>query len=72
MRNRIYTLSGCTIEVPKGGRTATAKRHVDGTSVKFQTVAGGATAEVQAQRWALNAANQIDDATELDEASDGQ
>lgn len=52
MRTRIYTFNGCTIEIPKGGRTATVKRPGEGAR-KFESLPNGPTAEVQAHRWIM-------------------
>lgn len=53
MRSRIYTLRGCTIEVPKGGQSATAT--LPGKEpVEFTNIAGGPSGEVQAQRLAMD------------------
>lgn len=52
----IYTLRGCTIEVPKGGRSAKATRHGDkpeSKSFSVLAVKDAPTPEVQAQRWAM-------------------
>jgi hypothetical protein len=47
---RIYTLLGCTIEVQPGQQHAKASRP-GGEVREFTSIAGGASAEVQAQRW---------------------
>lgn len=54
---RIYTLLGCTIEVQPGQQTAKASQP-GGEVREFRSIADGASAEVQAQRWvhALHAA----------------
>jgi hypothetical protein len=59
----IYTLHGCTIEVPKGRQSAKASRPEvrddagrviqTAAAADFRTIAGGPTPEVQAQRWVL-------------------
>jgi hypothetical protein len=48
--NRKYTILGCTVEVTPGGRTAWAHKP-GGETREFTSVPGGASADVQAQRW---------------------
>lgn len=51
----IFTLNSCTIEVPKGGRSAKATRHGTGETAEFAVLGidGAPTPQVQATRWAL-------------------
>lgn len=46
----IYTLLGCTIEIAPGGQSAKASKP-GGESREFKGIPGGASAQVQAQRW---------------------
>ena len=83
----IYTLKGCTIEVPKGGRSAKVSRpaiHLGGQLVQtearaeFAVIPDGPSPQVQAERWAMGLpavkpANipEIPD-TELEDGDDGE
>lgn len=81
----IFTLHGVTIEVPKGGRSATAYRPavvIDGQLVQtearaeFGVIPEGPTPQVQATRWALALPRieeyPVEPETEVDEVTDGE